>query len=216
MKIIKAGKDEVVAHLPRGAKINAEPRQVAPQKIDMKIMRGWGPREGEGSFPPCPGNVFEGLHACPDALRAAFRSQGCRWCSPPTCGRGSWRPPSATSPAAQPGSWCATEATAAASASQPSPAATAQRLTSRRWRAAWPSSGEPGRATTASLRSQVRLERPHEASPSMQPLLWEQSRLGSGGPGQDPGWSSHCEDLRTRVEGGCVQPYHHHLLSWLC
>lgn len=38
MKIIKAGQDEVVAQLPRGAKIDAEPRQVAPEQIDMKIM----------------------------------------------------------------------------------------------------------------------------------------------------------------------------------
>ncbi|KFP65193.1 BMP/retinoic acid-inducible neural-specific protein 2, partial [Cariama cristata] len=40
MKIIKAGQDEVVACLPRGAKIDAEPRQAAPQQIDMKIMQG--------------------------------------------------------------------------------------------------------------------------------------------------------------------------------
>lgn len=216
MKIIKAGQDEVVARLPRGAKINAEPRQAAPQQIDRKIMQGWEPGEGEGSLPPRPGDVFEGLCACPDALGAASRLQGCRRCSPPTCGRGSWRPPSATSPAARPGSWCAAGATAAASASPPSPAATAPRPTSRRWRAAWPSSSEPGRATTASLRSQVRLGRPHQASPSLPPLLWEQPRLGGGAPGQDPEWLSHREDLRARVEGYCLQPYLHCLLSWVC
>lgn len=183
MKIIKAGQDEVVARLPRAAEIDAEPRQVAPQQIDMKITRGWEPGKGKGSLPPHPGDVFEGLWACPDALGAASCSQGCRRCSPPTCGSGSWRPPSATSPAARPGSWCATGVTATASASPPSPAATAPRPTSRHWRAAWPSSGEPGRATTASLRSQVRLGRPHQTSPSLQPPLWEQPRLGSGPPG---------------------------------
>lgn len=37
MKIIKTGQDEVVARLPRGAKIDAEPRQVAPQQIEMMM-----------------------------------------------------------------------------------------------------------------------------------------------------------------------------------
>lgn len=161
MKIIKAGQDEVVARLPRGAKIDAEPRQVAPEQIDMKIMQGWKLGEREGSIPPRPGDVFEGFHTHPDVLGAASRSQGCRRCSPPTCGRGSWRPPSATLPAARPGSWCATAVTAAAAASPPSPAATAPSPTSRRWRTAWPSSGEPGRATTISSRSQVRPHTEH-------------------------------------------------------
>lgn len=185
MKIIKAGQDEVVARLPKGAEIDAEPRQAAPQQVDMKITGGWEPGEGEGSLPSHLGDVFKGLCACPDALGAASRLQGCRRCSPPTCGSGSWRPPSATSPAAQPGSWCAAGATATASASPPSPAATAPRPTSRRWRAAWPSSSEPGRATTASSRSQVRLGRHH---PPCHPSS-----------GSSPGWVVR---LQGRIQGG--------------
>lgn len=57
MKIMKAGQDEVVVCLPRGAKIDAEPRQAAPQQIDMIIVRGWEPGEGGGSCPPRPGDV---------------------------------------------------------------------------------------------------------------------------------------------------------------
>lgn len=44
--MIKAGQDEVVARLPKGAKIDAEPRQAAPQQIDMIITRGGSPRGG--------------------------------------------------------------------------------------------------------------------------------------------------------------------------
>lgn len=180
MKIIRAGQDEAAARLPKGAKIDAEPRQVAPQQIDMLITRGWEHALMLSGLPP--------------------RSQGCRRFSPPTYGRDLWLLPSATSPAARPGSWCAIRATAAASASPPSPAATAPRPTSRHWRTAWPSSSEPGRATMDSSRSQVRLGRPHQASPSLQSCLWEQLRLGNGAPG----WSSHLEYLKAQVEGGCL------------
>ncbi|KFP19219.1 BMP/retinoic acid-inducible neural-specific protein 2, partial [Egretta garzetta] len=50
--------------------------QVAPQQIDMKITRGWEPREGEGSFPPRPRDVFEGPRACncPEADVQALES----------------------------------------------------------------------------------------------------------------------------------------------
>jgi len=60
METIRTGQDEVVARLPRGAKIDGEPRQAAPRQIAMKTRRGWERREGGGSLPPRPGNVREG------------------------------------------------------------------------------------------------------------------------------------------------------------
>lgn len=68
---MKAGQDEVVACLPRGAKIDAEPRQAAPQQIDMIITRGWEPGEGGEAGALLAQVMFEGLRACPDALGAA-------------------------------------------------------------------------------------------------------------------------------------------------
>lgn len=55
MKIMKAGQDEVVACLPRGARIDAEPRQAAPQQIDMIIVRGWEPGGSGRLVPSSPG-----------------------------------------------------------------------------------------------------------------------------------------------------------------